>query len=353
MSPKLNKALYVTEDGQFVIRNDLDHESMTPNELLIETRYSGVNPADIKHSTHLGIQATALGYDFAGQVLKAPPGSEFKEGDAVAGYTPSGMGRPTKYGAHQSFLAVPFDMAFKIPSNLPEAHAAALTSVVMTAADIVHNLFKFPLPTNPGDFSGPILIWGASSAVGLSTLQLARASGCRNIFVTASPARHDILISLGATHTFDYSSPTVVAEIKSAVEALGEGPITHAVDAAGTVGEMSSADLTAQSASESSVLSSVVLRRDSKFQMPTAMMKDVFRIHPPGAPEPIILPARPAGHWNAWSALQWAVANYGTKFKLPSVSVLDVTAEEALGELLSVESGKRGFGKIVFQHPLK
>lgn len=355
MSPTLNnnKALYVTKDGQFVIRNDLEHESLAPNELLIETRYSGVNPADIKHSTHLGIHATVLGYDFAGRVLKAPPGSEFKEGDAVAGYTPSGLGRPTKYGAHQSFLAVPSDMVFKIPSNLPEAHAAALTSVAMTAADIVHNLFKFPLPTNPGDISSPILIWGASSAVGLSALQLARASGCRNIFVTASPARHDLLASLGATHTFDYSSPTVVAEIKSAVEALGQGPITHAVDAAGTEGDISSADLTAQSASEASVLSSVVLRRDGKFQMPVALTKDVFRIHPPGAPEPIVLPARPADHWNAWSALQWVVANYGTKFNFPSVNVLDVTAGEALEELMSVQSGKRGFGKIVFQHPLK
>ncbi|KIL88276.1 hypothetical protein FAVG1_08355 [Fusarium avenaceum] len=355
MSPKSNnnKAIYVTKDGQFVIRNDLEHEPLAPNELLIETRYSGVNPADIKHSTHLGIHATVLGYDFAGRVLKAPPGSEFKEGDAVAGYTPSGLGRPTKYGAHQSFLSVPSDMVFKVPSNLPEAHAAALPSVVMTAADIVYNLFKFPLPTSPGEISSPILIWGASSAVGLSALQLARASGCRNIFITASPARHELLTSLGATHTFDYSSPTVVAEIKSAVEALGQGPITHAVDAAGTEEGITSADLTAQSASEASVLASVVLRRDGKFQMPVAMTKNDFRIHPVGAPGPIALPSRPADHWKAWGAMQWVVDNYGTKFELPSVSVFDVTAEKALEELMSVQSGKRGFGKVVFQQPLR
>ncbi|KAF4332440.1 alcohol dehydrogenase [Fusarium beomiforme] len=359
MSPKPNKALYVREDGQFIIRNDVEHESLAPNELLVETRYSGVNPADIKHSTHLGIKKTVLGYDFAGRVLKAPAGSEFKEGDAVAGYTPSGLGRKAKYGAHQSVLAVPSDLVFKIPSNLPEPHAAALTSVGMTAADIVHNLFKFPLPSNPGDISSPILIWGASSAVGLCTLQLARASGCKNIFVTASPARHELLKSLGATHAFDYSSPSVVADIKSAVEALGKGPLTHAVDTAGTSEEGSgtteptSADMTAQCASESTELASVVLRRDKKFKFPVAMTKDVFRIHPPGAPGPIDIPPRPTDHWKAWSALQWAVANYDTKFKLPSVSVLDVTAEEALKELMNVANGKRGFGKIVLQHPLK
>ncbi|PVH97745.1 GroES-like protein [Periconia macrospinosa] len=354
MSSRLSKALYATEDAKFVIRDDFDHhESIAPNEMLIETRYSGVNPADTKHPTVLGIRPTVIGYDFAGRVLKAPPESEFKEGDVVAGYTPSGMGRPVKYGAHQSLLAAPCDMAFKIPSNLPEAHAAALTVVVMTAADVVHNLFKFPMPTNPGDYTSPILIWGASSAVGLSALQLARASGCKNIFITASPARHDMFKSLGATHTFDYSSATVVEEIQAAVEALGKGSITHALDAAGTVGEPSSADLLAQSVSESTVLSSVLLRPDRRFQMPVALTKDVWRIHPPGAPGPIVIPARPADHWKAWSALQWAIANYGTTFKLPSVSVLDVTAEEALAELTGVENGKRGFGKIVFQHPLK
>lgn len=103
MSLKHNRALYATEDARFLIRDDIRHEEIEPNELLIETHYSGVNPADVRHSTHLGIRATVVGYDFAGRVLKAPPNSKFNEGDIVAGYTPSGMGRPAKYGAHQSY----------------------------------------------------------------------------------------------------------------------------------------------------------------------------------------------------------------------------------------------------------
>jgi hypothetical protein len=108
----------------------------------------------------------------------------------------------------------------------------------------------------------------------------------------------------------------------------------------------------AQSVRESTVLCSVVIRSDSRFLFPEAIKKDVWRVHLPGAPEPVTMPARPADHWNAWSALQWAVANYGTKFRLPSVSVRDVTAKEALEELIGIEKGKQGFGKIVFQHPL-
>ncbi|KAF5579879.1 FAD dependent oxidoreductase [Fusarium subglutinans] len=102
--------------------------------------------------------ATVLGYDFAGRVLKDSPGSKFEEGNAVAGYMPISIAQSRKYGTYQSFLAAPCDIVFKLPSNLPEPYAAALTLVVMTAADIVHNLFKCPLPTSPGAFSGPSLI---------------------------------------------------------------------------------------------------------------------------------------------------------------------------------------------------
>ncbi|EOA88706.1 hypothetical protein ACJQWK_05845 [Exserohilum turcicum] len=353
MSSAIDKALFVTEDAKFIVEDKIAHEDAAPNELLIEVHYSGVNPADIRHSTHLGICSTVLGNDFSGRVTKAPPSSEFQQGDIVAGYTPSGVGRPKKYGTHQGHLAVPEDMVFKVPSNLPEPHAAALTVVAMTAADVIHNLFKFPLPTNPTDISSPILIWGASSAVGLSAVQLARAAGCKNIFVTASPTRHELLRTLGATETFDYSSPTVTNDIASAVSALGRGSITHALDAAGTMSNPSSSDLLIQCVSPSAMLVSVVLRQDKRFRLPMATSNTEFIIRPPGTPAPITIPARAAEHWNAWKALHWIVENYGKEFSLPSVNVLQVTAEEALEVLFAVVDGKRGFGKTVLQHPFK
>ncbi|PLB45063.1 GroES-like protein [Aspergillus steynii IBT 23096] len=350
------KALFATENAEFVVREDICHEDLADNELLIEVHYSGINPADIKHSTLLGIRSTVIGYDFAGRVItppRVPSVSTFNEGDIVAGYTPSGLDRPSKYGAHQDYLVVPDDMVFKVPSNLPEQHAAALTCVVMTAADAIHNLFKYPLPTSAGTSTSPILIWGASSSVGISALQLARASGVQNIFVTASPARHDLLKSLGATHVFDYRSSTVVADIKAAVEALGQGLVTHAFDAAGSSGAPSSADLLSQSVTDSTELASVVLRQDKRFRMPVAMTKDPWAIHPPGAPHPISLPSRPTDHWNAWKAVNWAIENYSRGFEMVSVDVVEGTAEESLEEVWKVSNGERGFGKVVLRHPFK
>lgn len=192
------------------------------------------------------VSSTVIGYDFCGRVLSVPSGSKFSKGDIVAGYTPSGIGRSSRYGTHQAHCYCPEDIIFKVPSHLPESHAAALTVVAMTAADTVYNIFKLPLPASPAVHSRSIIIWGASSSVGICTLQFLMASGCQNILVAASPSRHELLRSLSATHTFDYNSLTVEADVVAAVQALGEGSVSHALDAAGTFTQPSSADMLAR-----------------------------------------------------------------------------------------------------------
>ncbi|KAI4944777.1 hypothetical protein J4E91_008464 [Alternaria rosae] len=349
MATTSSKALYVNEDGHIEIRNDIKHEDTAANEIVVEVKYSGVNPADAKHA-QLGIRSTVSGYDFCGTVVSTPTGSRIKTGSVVAGYTPSGIGRPLKYGVHQRRLACPEDMAFEVPSNLPESHAAALTVVAMTAADAVFNLFQFPLPTAPTTYTQPVLVWGASSGVGFSAVQFLRASGCKNILVTASPARHELLKRIGATLVSDYASPTVVSDIVAAVEALGEGPISHVLDAVGT---SSSADLVVRSVNDPSAILASVTKFDGGFRMPVAYTKDAWRIQPPGVPHVIDTPARPEDHWHAWIALQWAVENYGSRFELPNVEVFQGTAEDALQEIIKVGGFGRGFGKLVIQQPLQ
>jgi NADPH:quinone reductase-like Zn-dependent oxidoreductase len=348
MTLTADKALYVNEDGEIQVRNDINHEEIAAGELVIEVQYSGINPADSKHA-ELGIRSTVIGYDFSGIVLSAPTGSHFRKGSIVAGYTPSGIGRPLKYGSHQSRLACPDDMVFEVPHNLPETHAAALTTVTMTAADAVFNLFQFPLPTAPAAYTRPVLVWGASSSVGFSTVQFLRASGCQNIIVTASPARHGLLKSVGAALCFDYASSTVVSDIAAAVEALDQGPISHALDAVGTP---STAHLVVHSVRSSAAVLASVTKFDGGFRMPVAYTKDGWRIQPPGVPHAIDLPSRPEDHWRAWKALQWAVDNYGSHFGLPNVEVFRGTTEEALQEVIKIGGFGRGFGKLVIEQPL-
>ncbi|PYI24999.1 GroES-like protein [Aspergillus indologenus CBS 114.80] len=350
--------LYVDDTLSFSVRKDLPIPKPDAGEILVETLYSGFNPADIKHATQLGITPAVLGYDFCGKVLEtAPQSHRFRPGDIVAGYTPTGLSRPAKYGTHQAYLVCPEEMAFRVPAALPLPDAAALTVVAMTAADALFNLFgiRSPQETETGgapDSKG-ILIWGASSSVGLCAVQLARASGVSPIFVTASPQRHALLTKLGATHCFDYRSATVVDEIRQSIE-KGSASIAYGLDAVGSSPgtERSSATLLARCLSPETDLVSLVVQDDPRFRMPLATPNRDVTIRVAAAPQPITIPARPADYGRAWRVLEWAVRHYGVRFRLPRVEVFWGSAETALEELRGLAEGGRGFGKVVLGHPL-
>lgn len=352
------KALYANEHGEFSVVESNQAYQLDDGEVLVENTFSGVNPADIKHSTLLGIMDTVIGYDFCGHVKKTNSKSKLNIGDLVAGYTPSGVGRKSKYGTHQAFTVCPEDMLFKVPENLPQQDAACLTVVTMTAADAIFNVFDLPLPpplngsqdTIP---TGPLLIWGASSSVGSGAIQFAAASGCYPIFVTASPGRHEGLKKLGATRCFDYKSPSVFDEMHEELKALKSGPIQYAMDVVGANPNPLEADGIESILAPNAKLISVVIRDDKRFQMPTATPHQDFRIHPTGLPHPITIPGKPESRKKAWAALLWAIDRYGESFKLPPVEIFRGSGEEALEELQNVADGKRGYGKLAIPQPLK
>ncbi|RAH84558.1 alcohol dehydrogenase [Aspergillus japonicus CBS 114.51] len=351
--------LYVDDTLSFSVQKDLPIPKPDAGEILVETLYSGINPADIKHATQLGITPAVLGYDFCGKVLEtAPQCHRFRPGDIVAGYTPTGLSRPAKYGTHQAYLVCPEEMAFRVPAALPLPDAAALTVVAMTAADALFNLFGIRPPQETKTGGAPdskgILIWGASSSVGLCAVQLARASGVSPIFVTASAQRHALLTELGATHCFDYRSATVVGEIRESIE-KSSASIAYGLDAVGSRGtesEKSSAALLARCLPAEANLVSLVVQDDPRFRMPLATPNRDVTIKVAAAPRPITILARPADHECAWRVLEWAVRHYGVRFRLPRVEVFRGSAEAALEELRGLAEGGRGFGKVVLGHPL-
>jgi len=62
----------------------------------------------------------------------------------------------------------------------------------------------------------PILIYGAGATSGQYAIQLLKLAGYENILATASIKHHVHLRTLGATHTFDYSSPSLTEDIEAA-----------------------------------------------------------------------------------------------------------------------------------------
>jgi NADPH:quinone reductase-like Zn-dependent oxidoreductase len=105
----------------------------------------------------------------------------------------------------------------------------------------IYGGLQVPLPFIPGTSTtgnspSSILILGGSSATGAAAMQLLRlAYPSLPILATSSEKHHAHLTSLGATRLFDYHSPTIVFDIKSASPGgSGVDMIIDCVGAGGT-----------------------------------------------------------------------------------------------------------------------
>ena len=96
-----------------------------------------------------------------------------------------------------------------------------------------------------------------------------------------------------------------------------------------------------------------LVQNDPRFKMLFATPNQDVTIRVKGVPHPITIPARIADYERAWKALQWSVTNYGVCFQLPSVEIVQGTAEEALEQVIALADHGRGLGKLVLQHPLQ
>ncbi|KAK1724162.1 alcohol dehydrogenase [Colletotrichum acutatum] len=347
-------ALFIGNDGQVTTRRDLPPVTARDDEILIDVLYSGVNPADLKIVHFINYRNSVPGSDFCGKVLDCPAlvDSGLEVGDIVAGQTVAQGKYSKEYGAHKPRISTPRVGIFKVPENMAHSDAAAITTVCHTASDALYNNFKLPLPGSSTDaVEGTLVVWGGGTAVGLSAIQLARASGVTNIITTASPSRHDLLRGLGVTECFDYKDVDVLDKVRQAVVKTGHSRVwgfetaglpessqlllAALFNIAGDVKFSWANAMGAQRSPSESVLGS----RDYDI---------VFEV----ADGRRVIPAEPEKAANMWAALDWVVKNYGKGFELPVVRVFEGTGEQALKEMKTVtEQG--AFGKLVLKHPLQ
>ncbi|KAI9810339.1 MAG: hypothetical protein M1827_006306 [Pycnora praestabilis] len=206
-----------------------------PGEVVIKTAAVAVNPLDAK------IQATGafikqypmpqvLGADTAGEIVQVGEGvTRFKEGDRVLANCIGLLTTKTKHAGFQLYTVVPEIMVAPIPDSMPFENAAVLPLSLSTAAAGLYqkDYLALPYPTkDPKPTKQTILIWGGSSSVGASAIQLAVASGI-TVATTASGRNHDYVKSLGAKLVFDYCSPDVVEDL---VKALKETALVGVYD---------------------------------------------------------------------------------------------------------------------------
>lgn len=205
------------------------YTSPKDNEIVVKNRAVAINPVDW-FKPYMGDFAFSyikypfvLGTDIAGEVVEVGKAvTRFKVGDRIVGQA-AGIDphrNRAAEGAFQSYTVLSDYMASPIPHEISFERAAVLPLATSTASC---GLFQkdhlaLQLPSVPARPTGQtLLIWGGSTSVGSSAIQLAVAAGYE-VITTCSPHNFDYVKKLGASQAFDYNSKSAVADIIKALQ---------------------------------------------------------------------------------------------------------------------------------------
>ena len=155
-------------------------------QVTIEVAAAGVNPADLKHSMRKDAALPALiGYEVSGTITAIGPDTEIASGPVAVGQEVLAF---RIYGGYATALTVRASDVYAKPDTLPHPQAANLLLAGTTASEMLH-----VTQAAEGD---TILLHGASGAVGVMVLQLARRAGI-TVVGTASKANFEKVESFG------------------------------------------------------------------------------------------------------------------------------------------------------------
>lgn len=190
-----------------------------PTEVLIKVHAAGVNPVDWKtrmRGAFLGDPPFVLGWDVAGVVEDTGYGvTRFSPGDEVFGMP----WFPRQAGGYGEYVTAPSRQLARKPAALSQIEAAGLPLAGLTAHQALIDLAHLKAGQR-------LLVTAAAGGVGHLAVQIAKAVGAE-VVGTASAAKHDFLLLLGADHTIDYGSEDVPAAV------LATGPVDVALDLVG------------------------------------------------------------------------------------------------------------------------
>lgn len=194
----------------FLELEDFKLPTLGPKQLLTKVIAAAQNPTDIKSfdQNRFGPGAM-LGCDICGSVEEV--GTEvtrFKQGDRIAGLLM--QGQTTRPGAYAKHTIAEEGLSFKVPESVTSEEAATVPLACNTAWLALLSPYSLGIDrTKAKDVE--LLIWGGSSSVGQYAIQVAKLLGFQ--FATTCRNRK-VVESLGAEHIFDYTSKTVVEDIK-------------------------------------------------------------------------------------------------------------------------------------------
>jgi NADPH:quinone reductase-like Zn-dependent oxidoreductase len=112
-------------------------------------------------------------------------------------------------GGYAEKVAVPVKNVIRLPQALKSEVAAALGVSYLVSWNM--------LRTNGASKGKTVFVYGATSGVGMATIQLAKALGCIIITTVSNNEKCKFAEELGAHHVIDRKSQNILEEIKSMV----------------------------------------------------------------------------------------------------------------------------------------
>ncbi|KZV68026.1 GroES-like protein [Peniophora sp. CONT] len=225
MAPSTHTAAVINEKAEVEVKK-IAVPRVGEGEVLVKVVAAALNPTDWKTAQWKTKAGAVSGCDFAGVVEELGPGAEaadVKVGDRVAAYVTGGR---TPNGAYAEYVVAKANFLIRLPESWTFEQGAQLGIAFCTASQTLYESQDLPTPLAVMSENIPLLVYGASSAVGLYVVQIAKAAGLK-IFALCSPKNFELVKSYGADEVFDYRDNEVGEKIKAA----SDGEIQAAVDA--------------------------------------------------------------------------------------------------------------------------
>ncbi|KAI5122715.1 hypothetical protein M0805_009768 [Coniferiporia weirii] len=204
-----------------------------PRELLVQNVVVASNPKDWKHPKWENDYSYVEGSDVAGHVAALGDGVDgFTLGQRVAAFTKMGT-KESRYGGYAQYSLAPASTTIPIPNSTSFEEASTLPLAIFTAAIglfVNLSLREPPAPGTPIEANaGAVIVYGASSSVGVYVVQLAKCAGYFVVGVAGSSC--DYARELGADIVVDYRAHKSDAELEDAlVKALSGRSCSAACD---------------------------------------------------------------------------------------------------------------------------
>ena len=191
----------------------------TPGEVLIRVRAAGVNRPDVvqregRYAPPPGA-SDLPGLEIAGEIAALGEGTEgFTIGDQVCALLAG--------GGYAEYACAPAGQCLPLPRGLSFTEAASLPETCFTVWENIFDRGGF----QTGD---TVLIHGGSSGIGVTAIQMVRASGGRAIVTVGSPEKAAACEALGAAPAINYRTTDFVEAVKTATDGKGANIILDMV----------------------------------------------------------------------------------------------------------------------------